>query len=314
MAIKIGTIDVTGVAVGETLVGSVAVGSNVVWQRVLPDPLCFTAVTANSTVRLDKVGSPNTISLETSTDGTTWTDYNWTGTTGDTLTLTNIGDKVYMRAKNENSTIGSSTSNYYKFIGTGSFGASGNIQSLLKSNGTRTDVPVNGYRNLFQGCSSLTTAPELPATTLSQACYTNMFRECTSLATSPELPATTLASSCYYAMFYGCSSLTQAPSLPATTLASSCYRSMFYGCSSLTTAPELPATTLAENCYYAMFYSCSSLSSITVGFSDWQAANTPTTNWVNGVAASGRFKCPSTLPQTYGKDNIPTGWTVVTTN
>lgn len=309
MAIKIGTIDVTEVAVGETLVGSVAVGSNVVWQRVLPEPLCFTAVTANSTVHLDKVGSPNAISLQTSTDGTTWTDYNWTGTTGDTLTMTNIGDKVYFRAKNQNTTIGNAWDTYYKFIGTGSFAASGNIQSLLKSNGTRTDVPVNGYRNLFQGCASLTTAPELPATTLANGCYTNMFRECTSLTTAPDLPATTLADYCYSAMFQGCSSLTTAPALPATTLASSCYFSMFYNCSSLTTAPALPATTLPANCYQYMFYGCSRLSSITVGFSDWQEASTPTTNWVKFLAASGTFTCPSGLPDLRGENNIPTGWT-----
>ena len=171
MAIKIGTIEVTGVAVGETSIGSVAVGSDFVFQKVTPNPLCFTANTANSTIRLDKVGSPNAISLQTSTDGTTWTDYGWTSNTGDTLTLTNIGDKVYVRAKNENTTIGSSSSDYYNFVGTGSFGASGNIQSLLKSDSSRSDVPTYCYRNLFQGCTSLTSAPELPATTLGDRCY-----------------------------------------------------------------------------------------------------------------------------------------------
>lgn len=90
-------------------------------------PLCFTAEQENSTVRLDKVGSPNAISLETSTDGSTWADYSWTSNTGDTLTLANVGDKVYMRAKTENQTIGSSNSNYYRFYMTGKIAASGNI-------------------------------------------------------------------------------------------------------------------------------------------------------------------------------------------
>lgn len=70
--------------------------------------LCFTAEEANSTIRLDKVGTPDAISLETSTEGTTWTDYGWTDLSGDTLTMTNIGDKVFMRAKTENTTLGSS--------------------------------------------------------------------------------------------------------------------------------------------------------------------------------------------------------------
>lgn len=290
---SIGNIEIQDLFVGSNNALGLYQGPVVVWEKSEPPPppagpwLCFTANTANSTIRLDKVGSPNAISLETSTDGTTWTDYGWTDNTGDTLTMTNIGDKVYMRANTENSTIGSSTSNYYKFIGTGSFGASGNIQSLLKDDCSRTDAPSSCYRRLFQNCTSLTTAPALPATTLDSSCYVYMFNGCTSLTTAPALPATTLAITCYNYMFSGCTSLTQAPTLPATTFAYACYQNMFYG--------------------------CSSLSSITVGFSDWQEANTPTTNWVYGVAASGTFTCPSGLSDIRDASHIPTGWTVVTT-
>lgn len=94
-----------------------ALGEVLDWTGEEPAPaadwLCFTAEQANSTVQLNKSGSPAVISLETSTDGTTWTDYSWTDKTGDTLTLANVGDKVYMRAKTENSTIGSSNSACY---------------------------------------------------------------------------------------------------------------------------------------------------------------------------------------------------------
>ena len=34
---------------------------------------------------------------------------------------------------------------------------------------------------MFYGCTSLTTAPELPATTLIANCYNNMFSSCSSL-------------------------------------------------------------------------------------------------------------------------------------
>lgn len=115
------------------------------------------------------------------------------------------------------------------------------------------------YARMFYGCTSLTTAPELPATTLTDHCYYAMFDGCTSLATAPALPATTLISACYHSMFNGCTSLTTAPELPATTLAGSCYYFMFEGCTNLTTAPELPATTLANYCYCNMFYGCTSL-------------------------------------------------------
>ena len=60
---------------------------------------------------------------------------------------------------------------------------------------------------MFQNCSSLTTAPNLPATTLVAQCYDQMFQNCTSLTAAPGLPATTLMPRCYNQMFYGCRSL-----------------------------------------------------------------------------------------------------------
>ncbi len=60
-----------------------------------------------------------------------------------------------------------------------------------------------------------------------------MFENCTSLTQAPELPATILVNNCYSDMFAGCTSLTQAPELPATTLAGHCYNEMFQNCTSL---------------------------------------------------------------------------------
>ena len=120
------------------------------------------------------------------------------------------------------------------------------------------------YTGMFMGCTSLESAPVLSATTLADYCYSDMFSECTNLTAAPELPATTLASSCYTRMFQGCTSLTAAPELPATTLASCCYYEMFYNCTSLESAPELPATELAEGCYCKMFNGCANLSSVTM--------------------------------------------------
>ena len=116
------------------------------------------------------------------------------------------------------------------------------------------------YCYMFSGCS-LTQAPELPATTLTSNCYNNMFAFCP-LTQAPELPAIMLADSCYQGMFSHCTSLTQAPELPAIILADSCYQEMFSDCTSLTQAPELPATTLTSNCYQYMFSRCTSLTQI----------------------------------------------------
>ena len=137
---------------------------------------------------------------------------------------------------------------------------SGDIRTLVDYENYATVSTANArFCSLFEGCESLTTTPELPATTLAESCYEYMFYKCTSLTVAPELPATTLTEFCYNRMFYKCTSLTVAPELPATTLAQSCYEYMFYGCTSLTVAPELPATTLAESCYESMFNGCTSL-------------------------------------------------------
>ena len=141
----------------------------------------------------------------------------------------------------------------------------GDIRTLLNwKNYSTVDTKNARFCSLFVRCTALTSAPELPATTLANVCYSNMFFGCTSLTSAPKLPATKLAESCYNAMFYGCTSLTSTPELPATKLANWCYNGMFNGCTSLTSAPILPATKLADWCYSNMFNNCKSLSTVTM--------------------------------------------------
>lgn len=146
---------------------------------------------------------------------------------------------------------------------------------------------------------------------LASSCYNAMFYGCSALTVAPELPATTLAQNCYYQMFHGCTSLTTAPELPATTLPQSCYGFMFYGCKSLTEAPELPATTLAQSCYYQMFYGCSNLQSVTTYCVNWNTNYTQ--YWLQNAgtnATNPTVYCPadSTIPSG-SNSGIPTGWT-----
>ncbi|MBR6086813.1 MAG: leucine-rich repeat protein [Prevotella sp.] len=168
-----------------------------------------------------------------------------------------------------------------------------------------TTLAEGCYSWMFYECTSLTTAPALPATTLADDCYNGMFNGCTALTVAPELPATTLAVFCYIEMFRGCTSLTTAPALPATTLAEGCYSYMFGGCTSLTTAPELPATKLAAYCYEGMFSGCTNLAAVTCLATDFSATNC-TTDWLNGVAATGTLIVANKdieLP------SVPAGWT-----
>ena len=63
---------------------------------------------------------------------------------------------------------------------------------------------------MFFDYKSLTTIPNLPATTLANYCYNQMFRECKSLVETPKgwyLPAQTTASNSCFAMFANCSIL-----------------------------------------------------------------------------------------------------------
>ena len=174
-----------------------------------------------------------------------------------------------------------------------------------------TELATQCYQYMFKGCTSLTTAPVLPATELASYCYQYMFQGCTSLKTAPALPATTLANFCYSYMFQGCTSLKTAPALPATTLAWSCYQYMFDGCTRLTVAPSLPATTLCYSCYSGMFSGCEKLNSVTCLATNITATDC-TTNWLNGVAATGTFyKAPSMTSWRTGASGIPSGWTVI---
>ena len=184
----------------------------------------------------------------------------WAKLLADTLIpLKHKGDKALLRGNNPQG-FSDTTNMHTQFVMTGRIAASGSVMSLIDNVGESVVIPNDYCFNaLFTGCTSLTKAPELPATTLASRCYRFMFYGCTSLTKAPKLPATTLASGCYEDMFYGCTSLTTAPELLATTLDKYCYESMFYGCTSLTKAPKLPATTLKEECYCRMFDGCTSL-------------------------------------------------------
>ena len=236
-----------------------------VWERVKPTPVEFGGLKFTS-LEAGEIGmthngtnaTTNKPSLSYSKNGGEWVEWDYT----------NIpvvkDDVVYLKGINDK--FSKSKSDYSTFTSTCKISASGNIMSLLYGDDYEGKLSLSGkgycFYKLFEGCTSLTTAPELPATTVEGYCYKNMFYGCTSLTTAPELPAKTLSDycyDCYSYMFYGCTSLTTAPALPATKLSNSCYVDMFYGCTSLTTAPALPATELESNCYENMFYGCTSL-------------------------------------------------------
>lgn len=194
-------------------------------EEVYTDCLTFTGESSEFTLAVGSAGAKEWDgTLYYSTDHNTWNV--WDGTA-----ISSANKKLYLRGKGN--------TKFYTSKGaclslSARAGCSGNIQTLLDY--------------------------ETPLTVISaDKCYKRMFYNCTSLISAPSLPATTLATECYDSMFYGCTSLTTAPELPATTLTDGCYISMFNSCTNLTTAPELPATTLKVYCYYTMFSGCTKL-------------------------------------------------------
>ena len=241
------------------------------------------------------------------------------------------GDTIQF--ENKKNTFSRDSNSFFIFLVTGEVYASGNLLSLINYS---TDVPDYAFTKLFAdntdlyqapmipatsvgrqsfhdtfaNCSNLKNCPDLPATTLANYCYWGMFFNCTSLTRIPaSLPATTLAQHCYDGMFNGCESLTEMPILPATTLANYCYSNMFERCYSLQYTVSLPATTLANYCYRYMFKECSSLARIHVHFTSWPSTNYMS-SWVNGVSSTGTFVKPTDLPEQFGNNRIPYGWTI----
>ena len=250
----------------------------------------FTAAKAQ-TFKMTTKGNYNIDKLEYSLDGN-----NWTAVEKDKeVEFGGAKGSLRLRGKNPNGTASSSVYNYSTITFTHSdvkVACTGDIRTLLDWEYYKTvDTQNARFYNLFDHCTALTSAPELPAENLANYCYKSMFYGCSSLKTAPKLPAKTMASECYTHMFNGCSSLKKVPELPAETLADACYSSMFQecyalesapaslpakkmasqcyswmfnGCSSLKVAPELPATELARNCYGGMFFNCENLTTAPV--------------------------------------------------
>ena len=129
------------------------------------------------------------------------------------------------------------------------------------------NIPQYACKNMFQGCTSLKAAPELPANgTIGTQGYFGMFDGCTAMVTPPTRLAVSPSGNStahFQQMFQNCTSLLYSPALTASEVKQNGCRSMFNGCTSLLEAPEeLSATIIGNNAYYCMFKGCSSLAKV----------------------------------------------------
>lgn len=293
--------------------------------------LNFTAIDGDVIIELSQVTSPD---VQYSFDGKNWVKWDY-----EVIKIPN-GSTVYLKGNNPNGFSKGAPDNN-QFMMYGKIEAHGNIQSLIfgdQCDANPTIPNVGCFESLFQGCNSLITAPEMPATILTERCYQFMYGWCCSLSVAPELPAKDLQRECYKGMFYGCTSLVKAPSLPAlnladccysymfmdceslveaselpaTNLAECCYISMFEGCVSLVMAPKLPASDLQPECYKRMFFGCKKLEYVYALFED-QFHQLSTRSWLSGVRRKGLFvKAPRANWSDRGTSGIPKGWKVRT--
>ena len=234
------------------------------------------------------------------------------------------GDKGNLRLRGTNNPNGTSTGfnestnnldySYIQFGTNAEVACTGDIRTLLDYKTYKTvDTSNARFCKLFWNCTALTSAPDLPATTLAEYCYYSMFNSCSSLKVAPALPATTLAANCYENMFIYCSNLQEAPELPATNLTNSCYYSMFERCSSLKKAPALPAQTLESVCYTSMFNGCTNLSSVTMLAPSNQILGDRFTKWLlnAGTGATSRtliVKDEDAYDALVSKGYLPANW------
>ncbi len=164
-----------------------------------PTPKCltFTAGAGGASVGFIVSNGPCDIpedytmpSLQYSTDGgETWEDYDlkvaYSIDQEDAIPLAE-GESVMFKGVNEN------LAYYLELEGEsegfaihvqacveGNVAASGDVTSLLNGVGGNVAMGQYCYFGMFLGCTGLTQAPTLPATTLAEGCYSYMFNECT---------------------------------------------------------------------------------------------------------------------------------------
>lgn len=206
----------------------------------------FTLVAKSSgTFVFSGSSTTNVISYSTD-DGSTWSI-----AARNVTVNVNSGDSVMWKGEMTPTSVGIG----YFYNSTASFDAQGNTMSLLYGDNFKEQTVLKGdytLKNMFSNSNKIINAENLilPADTLTQYCYNDMFKGCTSLITAPQLQATTLATYCYYAMFMSCTSLTRAPELPASTLVYGCYANMFYSDNRLNYVKMLATNISASQCLY----------------------------------------------------------------
>lgn len=135
--------------------------------------------------------SPNPFSISVATPGWNGKLYyskdtkTWVKWTGNEVNATEADGTYALYFRGTRSTkIAGGSSNKWTLSGS-NISCTDNIENLLDYEtveaGQHPTMADYCYSYMFRGCTSLTTAPSLPATTLANYCYSYMFNGCTSI-------------------------------------------------------------------------------------------------------------------------------------
>ena len=190
---------------------------------------------SNNTLTILKAFNENapTITVYKSTDGTNWTSMGNTSYATPITATVPANGKLYLKATTTNWSAG----NYFnRILCSDKFNVGGNIMSLLRGdnyqNTTFNSNNVKTFYCLFLNNSNLVSCGNLKLpTNVVDYCYSTMFEGCSSLTTPPVLPASTLANSCYKSMFYGCSNLKSVTTYANNISATDCIKNWLNGVS-----------------------------------------------------------------------------------
>ena len=180
------------------------------------------------------------------------------------------------------------------------------------------NLSENCYQRMFENCTKLTYAPDLPAETLSDYCYSYMFSGCTNLQSTAKIfYSQTARRSCEY-MYIGCTSLlipNEAIFADNIILSNECYWGMFQNCTKLgAVIIRKQYLTGADGCFGRLFVGCSSLTSIKY-YPKQLGEQTNEENYtyerVDGVAETGYWYNANNQDfNQMGTSLIPNGWII----
>lgn len=269
----------------------------------------------------DASGAANTLTIkknnnvfankvfEWSLDKQNWTEITITNTTGVSIPMTANG-RVYLRGNN--GTLADS-SNYHIVIDCqAQFKVGGDLTTLLYKTGSVPELAAYALAYLFDTRTRLISAQDvaIPCFKAGSRAFKNLFSGCSNNEYPCKMPnIKELNTSLFESMYAGNIKLKEVMQLPIALTGSGtgAFFKMYTNCKALTDGGIIPQFTLSSQCLYYTFQNCQNLARIEVYATTWDA--THTTDWLQGVAATGDFYNlgGATIPT--GTNGIPSGWT-----